>query len=141
MCGSLTSAACLRARGLHRRLPTLEVMRPAVARSMLFRIHTAEPSRPCAWMPCAAADVIKVERPVVGDDTRGWGPPFVLDDDGKRTESAYFLAANRGKRSLAVDMSTAQGQEVIKAIAAKSDLLIENFKVGACCTVASRLDR
>ena len=92
-------------------------------------------------MPCAAADVIKVERPVVGDDTRGWGPPFVLDDDGKRTESAYFLAANRGKRSLAVDMSTAQGQEVIKAIAAKSDLLIENFKVGACCTVASRLDR
>ena len=74
--------------------------------------------------------MIKVERPKVGDDTRGWGPPFVLDAEGHRTESAYFLSANRGKKSLSLDMSVPEGQEVIRAIAAKSDVVIENFKVG-----------
>ena len=71
-----------------------------------------------------------MERPRTGDDTRGWGPPFVHDVAGQRTESSYYLSANRGKKSLALDMSTVEGQEVIRAIAAKSDVLIENFKVG-----------
>ena len=70
-----------------------------------------------------------MERPGVGDDTRGWGPPFVLDSEGKPAESAYFLSANRGKKSLALDLATPDGQRVIKEIVATSDVLIENFKV------------
>lgn len=77
------------------------------------------------------ADVIHVERPGAGDDTRIWGPPFLKDHDGKDTrESAYYLATNRGKRSITVDISTAEGQRVIRALAARSDIVIENFKVG-----------
>ena len=76
------------------------------------------------------AEVIKVERLTYGDDTRGWGPPFVHDAEGKRTVSAYFLTANRGKKSLALDISTASGQAVMRALAAKSDVFVENFKVG-----------
>lgn len=76
------------------------------------------------------AEVIKVERPGVGDDTRGWGPPFVQDAAGNRVESAYYLSANRGKKSLALDMSSPDGQRVVRDLAAKSDVVIENFKVG-----------
>ena len=77
------------------------------------------------------ADVIKVERPGSGDDTRGWGPPFLKDAEGNETpESAYFLCANRNKRSLTVDLSTAQGQAIIRRLAMRSDVLVENFKVG-----------
>lgn len=77
------------------------------------------------------ADVIKVERPGKGDDTRRWGPPFVKDAEGNDTaESAYYLSANRNKRSVTVDMATEAGQELLADIAAKSDILIENFKVG-----------
>jgi len=77
------------------------------------------------------AEVIKIERPGEGDDTRAWGPPFVADRDGKPTrESAYFLSANRGKKSLALDISTPEGQEVVRKLAAVSDILIENYKVG-----------
>ena len=61
------------------------------------------------------ADVIKVERPVGGDDTRGWGPPFLAREDGSATaESAYFLSANRGKRSMTVDISTPEGQGILR---------------------------
>lgn len=77
------------------------------------------------------ADVIKVERPGTGDDTRTWGPPFLHDKSGNPTDnSGYFLWVNRGKRSIAVDISTPDGQEIIRSLAARSDVLLENFKVG-----------
>ncbi|AUG54073.1 CaiB/BaiF CoA transferase family protein [Thalassospira marina] len=77
------------------------------------------------------AEVIKIERPGNGDDTRGWGPPYARDAAGNDTsEAAYYLSANRGKKSLTVDMTTPEGQQVIRDLAAKSDVVIENFKVG-----------
>ncbi len=77
------------------------------------------------------AEVIKIERCGSGDDTRSWGPPFIEDTDGNPTsESAYFLSANRGKKSLALDISKPEGQEIVRKLAAKSDILIENYKVG-----------
>lgn len=77
------------------------------------------------------AEVIKIERPGEGDDTRGWGPPFARDPSGGDPGlSAYFLCANRGKKSVTVDMAAPQGQELIRKIAAKCDVVIENFKVG-----------
>lgn len=77
------------------------------------------------------ADVIKVERPRSGDDTRGWGPPFLRDADSNDTaESAYYLCANRNKRSLTVDIATEAGQAIIRRLASQSDVLVENFKVG-----------
>ncbi len=76
------------------------------------------------------ADVIKVERKGAGDDTRMWGPPFVEGTDGKPIGAAYFHSANRGKRSIEVDFETEEGQRIVKKLAAKSDILIENFKVG-----------
>ena len=77
------------------------------------------------------ADIVKVERPGLGDDTRAWGPPYVKDVDGYDTsESAYYLAANRNKRSIALDMATSEGAETIRQLAAKCDILVENFKTG-----------
>jgi crotonobetainyl-CoA:carnitine CoA-transferase CaiB-like acyl-CoA transferase len=76
------------------------------------------------------ADVIKAERKGAGDDTRGWGPPFVEGKDGKPIGSAYFHGANRGKRSLEVDFDSEDGKRIIRKLAARSDILIENFKVG-----------
>jgi len=77
------------------------------------------------------ADVIKIERPGTGDDTRGWGPPFLHDASGNETgESAYYLCANRNKRSLTVDLSTPEGQDVIRRLVLQCDVLVENFKVG-----------
>jgi crotonobetainyl-CoA:carnitine CoA-transferase CaiB-like acyl-CoA transferase len=76
------------------------------------------------------ADVIKVERKGAGDDTRGWGPPFVEGVDGKPIGSAYFHAANRGKRSIELDFESGDGKRLVKKLAARSDVLIENFKVG-----------
>ena len=77
------------------------------------------------------ADVVKVERPGVGDDTRGWGPPFLPAADGSDSaESAYFLGANRNKRSITCDLSSTQGQQLIRDLAARADVLVENFKVG-----------
>jgi crotonobetainyl-CoA:carnitine CoA-transferase CaiB-like acyl-CoA transferase len=78
------------------------------------------------------AEVIKVERPGRGDDTRGWGPPWLRDREGRNTtESAYFLAANRNKRSIAVDLASAEGQAVVRELVKRADVLVENFKVGA----------
>ena len=78
------------------------------------------------------ADVIKIERPGAGDDTRKWGPPFVKDENGNDTsESAYYLCANRNKRSLTVDITKLEGQELIRKLAGKCDVLIENYKVGS----------
>ena len=77
------------------------------------------------------ADVIKVERPGSGDDTRGWGPPFLKDRDGADTaEAAYYLGTNRNKRSITVDIGTPQGQALIRTLVTSSDVFVENFKVG-----------
>lgn len=76
------------------------------------------------------ADVIKVERKGAGDDTRGWGPPFVEGADGKHIGSAYFHSANRGKRSIEMDFESDEGRRIVRKLAARSDILIENFKVG-----------
>ena len=77
------------------------------------------------------ADVVKVERPQGGDDTRAWGPPYLKDDTGRDTgEATYFLCANRNKRSLTVDLSRPRGQQLVRDLAGQSDVLIENFKVG-----------
>ncbi len=76
------------------------------------------------------ADVIKVERKGAGDDTRGWGPPFVPAADGSHLGAAYFHSTNRGKRSIELDFDSEEGRRVVRKLAARSDVLIENFKVG-----------
>ncbi len=78
------------------------------------------------------ADVIKIERPGEGDDTRHWGPPWLADAQGKPTrESAYYLSTNRNKRSVAIDMAKPEGQQLIRRLAEHADVCIENFKVGS----------
>jgi len=77
------------------------------------------------------AEVIKVERPGVGDDTRAWGPPFLQNAQGENTsEAAYYLSANRNKQSVTIDFTQAEGRRLVRELAEKSDILIENFKVG-----------
>ena len=76
------------------------------------------------------ADVVKVERPGVGDDTRGWGPPFMPAEDGGHLSATYFHSANRGKRSIAIDLDAPEGQATVRHLAAHADVVIENFKVG-----------
>jgi len=77
------------------------------------------------------ADVVKIEKPGEGDDTLKWGPPFVPDQEGRpSSESAYYLCANRNKRSIEIDITTAEGQALIHALLAKADVFIENYKVG-----------
>ena len=77
------------------------------------------------------ADVVKIERPGAGDDTRHWGPPFLKDADGQdTTQASYFTACNRNKRSVTIDMATPEGQQLIRQMAAEADILVENFKVG-----------
>jgi crotonobetainyl-CoA:carnitine CoA-transferase CaiB-like acyl-CoA transferase len=77
------------------------------------------------------AEVIKIERPGKGDDTRGWGPPFIRDAAGRDTsDAAYFQCANRGKKSVAIDIAKPEGQTLVRELAARCDVLLENFKVG-----------
>ncbi|ANT52585.1 CaiB/BaiF CoA transferase family protein [Mesorhizobium amorphae] len=76
------------------------------------------------------ADVIKVESPEGGDDTRKWGPPFVMSHDGENLSAAYYHSCNRGKRSIAVDFSTPEGAETVRRLVATADVMIENFKLG-----------
>jgi crotonobetainyl-CoA:carnitine CoA-transferase CaiB-like acyl-CoA transferase len=77
------------------------------------------------------ADVVKVERPGRGDDTRAWGPPFLKDSKGAETEeSAYYLGANRNKRSITIDLAHPQGQQIVRDLARQADVLVENYKVG-----------
>src|SRR5664280_1883789 len=101
----------------------------------LASIRVLDLSRMLAGPWCAqimadlGADVIKVERPGVGDDARGY-EPFMTGPDGKpSTESSYYLCANRGKRSITIDLSTESGQQRVRALARDADVLIENFKV------------
>ncbi|WP_157015948.1 CaiB/BaiF CoA transferase family protein [Mesorhizobium xinjiangense] len=76
------------------------------------------------------ADVIKIENPNGGDDTRKWGPPFLMSQDGENLSAAYYHSTNRGKRSVAIDFSTAEGAETVRRLIATADVLIENFKLG-----------
>jgi crotonobetainyl-CoA:carnitine CoA-transferase CaiB-like acyl-CoA transferase len=76
------------------------------------------------------AEVIKIEKPGEGDDTRGWGPPFLTNPDGSRGDAAYFQSANRGKQSVCIDMARPEGQKLLCALAQHADVLVENFKVG-----------
>jgi crotonobetainyl-CoA:carnitine CoA-transferase CaiB-like acyl-CoA transferase len=77
------------------------------------------------------AEVIKVERPGAGDDTRRWGPPWLKDREGRETkEASYYLAANRGKKSLTLDIAKPEGQAIARELAAKCYVVMENFKVG-----------
>ncbi|VTU18597.1 Formyl-coenzyme A transferase [Variovorax sp. PBS-H4] len=77
------------------------------------------------------ADVVKIERPGVGDDTRTWGPPFLKDEHGGDTDQAtYFTSCNRNKRSVTIDMATPEGQQLLKTMAAQADIVVENFKTG-----------
>jgi crotonobetainyl-CoA:carnitine CoA-transferase CaiB-like acyl-CoA transferase len=87
------------------------------------------------------AEVIKIEKPGEGDDTRGWGPPFVKNEDGSDGDAAYFQSANRGKQSVCVDFTKSEGAILIKALAAKSDILIENYKVGGLAKYGLDYDR
>jgi len=78
------------------------------------------------------AEVLKIERPGAGDDTRGWGPPFLKDAAGRDTpEAAYYLSVNRNKKSLTLDIAKPEGQGIVRELAAKCDIVIENYKVGA----------
>ena len=108
-----------------------------MTRSALSGIKVLDLSRVLAGPWCTqmladlGADVIKVERPEVGDDTRHWGPPFLRDDDGNATQQAsYYTSCNRNKRSITIDMATPDGQALIRKMAAEADVLVENFKVG-----------
>ena len=74
------------------------------------------------------AEVIKIERPGAGDDTRHWGPPFTTTTDGSKGDAAYFLCANRGKKSVALDIATPEGAEAVRRLAATCDVVVENFK-------------
>lgn len=76
------------------------------------------------------ATVVKVERPGAGDDTRHWGPPFLLGADGENLDAAYFHSCNRGKQSVAIDIASLQGQQQLRALIAGADVVIENYKVG-----------
>ena len=77
------------------------------------------------------ADVIKIERPGSGDDTRKFAPPFVTDNEGNETtESAYFMSANRNKRSVEIDLTSQAGQNIVRKLALEADVLVENFKTG-----------
>ena len=108
------------------------VSRPARA---LDKIRVLDMSRVLAgpWatqlLADLGADVIKVERPGLGDDTRTWGPPWFTADDGRR-ESTYFVSTNRGKRSIAVDIADPRGARLVATMATEADVLVENFKVG-----------
>jgi len=110
---------------------------PSDTPSALQGIRVLDLSRVLAGPWCTqmlgdlGADVLKIERPGTGDDTRGWGPPFLHDEQGRDSaESAYYLGANRNKRSLTLDLSQPEGQGLVRSLAREADVLVENFKVG-----------
>ncbi|MDP1979583.1 CaiB/BaiF CoA-transferase family protein [Undibacterium sp.] len=109
----------------------------SLQKTALGHIRVLDLTRVLAGPWCAqnladlGAEVIKVERPGSGDDTRTWGPPYLRDAEGNdTTEAAYYLAANRGKQAITVDIATPEGQQIIRELAAKSDVVLENYKVG-----------
>ena len=105
--------------------------------SSLSHIRVLDLSRVLAGPWCSqhladlGAEVIKIERPGTGDETRAWGPPYLKDADGNdTTEAGYYLSCNRGKKSLTLDIATKEGQDIVRKLAAKSDVVLENYKVG-----------
>jgi crotonobetainyl-CoA:carnitine CoA-transferase CaiB-like acyl-CoA transferase len=117
--------------------PVLSAADAAQPRGPLAGLRVLDFSRILAGPSCTqllgdmGADIIKVERPGAGDDTRSWGPPYVTGEGGMATgESAYYLCANRNKRSVAMDISTDQGRDLALEIAKVSDVFIQNFKTG-----------
>jgi len=117
--------------------PTASPSAPNAALGALSGVRVLDVSRVLAGPFCTqmlgdlGADVVKVERPGAGDDTRGWGPHYATHDDGTSTrESAYFLSANRNKRSIALDISNPDAQALLRDMAAQADVFVENFKVG-----------
>ena len=107
------------------------------AQKALSHIRVLDLSRVLAGPWCSqnladlGADVIKIERPGAGDDTRAWGPPYARDADGNdTTEAAYYLAANRGKRSVTMDIASAEGQALLRELVKHCDVVLENYKVG-----------
>src|ERR1700755_2961029 len=106
------------------------------SRGALSHIRVLDMSRVVAgpWaaqtMADLGAEVIKIERPGAGDDTRSWGPPFTRRPDGSQGDAAYYFACNRNKRWVTVDMADPEGAALIRALAAKADVLVENFKTG-----------
>ena len=105
--------------------------------SSLSHLRVLDLSRVLAGPWCSqhladlGAEVIKIERPGSGDETRAWGPPYLKDADGNdTTEAGYYLSCNRGKKSLTLDISTKEGQDIVRNLAAKSDVELENYKVG-----------
>src|SRR4051794_39074697 len=109
---------------------------PSETPSALAGIRVIDFSRVLAGPYCTmlladlGADVIKVENPDGGDDTRKWGPPFVTGADGDNLSAAYYHSCNRGKRSIAVDFATPEGAGTVRKLVAAADVLIENFKLG-----------
>lgn len=107
-----------------------------MADGALSNIRVLDLSRVLAGPWCSqilgdlGADVIKVENPDGGDDTRHWGPPFLTDEDGESADAAYYLCANRNKRSIAVNLREGRGRDILRELAAQSDVVIENYKVG-----------
>jgi crotonobetainyl-CoA:carnitine CoA-transferase CaiB-like acyl-CoA transferase len=117
-------------------LPDTTMTRPS-GPGALSHLRVLDLSRVLAGPWCSqnladmGADVIKVERPGAGDDTRGWGPPWVQGaQGGTSTDSTYYAAANRGKKSITVDISRPEGQELVRKLAEVSDVVIENYKIG-----------
>jgi crotonobetainyl-CoA:carnitine CoA-transferase CaiB-like acyl-CoA transferase len=112
-------------------------MIPSMRSAALSHVRVLDLSRVLAgpWATQALADlgaeVIKVERPGTGDETRGWGPPWLAGRPGEARTAAYFAATNRGKRSITVELSRPEGQTIVRRLAARADVLVENFKVGA----------
>ncbi|MEP6970997.1 MAG: CaiB/BaiF CoA-transferase family protein, partial [Betaproteobacteria bacterium] len=110
---------------------------PADGAGALSHLKVLDLSRVLAGPWCTqmladmGADVVKVERPAEGDDTRHWGPPFMPDADGNETTQAtYFNGTNRNKRSITIDLSKPDGQALVRQLAQRSDIVVENFKVG-----------
>jgi formyl-CoA transferase len=137
-----TSCNTIASRSLHytieENMPAATEQNPATpVKKALGHIRVLDLSRVLAGPWCSqnladlGADVIKIERPGAGDDTRSWGPPYLKDADGNdTTEAAYYLTTNRGKRSVTVDITSAEGQALIRALVLHSDVVLENFKVG-----------
>lgn len=117
--------------------PSADASSKQPSKKSLGHIRVLDLTRVLAGPWCAqnladlGADVIKIERPAVGDDTRSWGPPYLKDAEGcDSSEAAYYLAANRGKRSVTLDIASAEGQAIVRELALQSDVVLENYKVG-----------
>lgn len=110
---------------------------PAAPKAALAGVRVLDLSRVLAgpWatqiLGDLGADVIKIEKPGVGDDTRSWGPPFLVSDDGDKGDAAYYLAANRNKRSVTIDFAKPEGAELVRRLVPHCQIVVENFKVGA----------